>query len=86
MSVYICIHTYKRMHIYTYINIHIYIYEKVRYLSARMLSDRDSPLVTNQLFVARSKRLRELMKVYHQADQSSKDSWGDQQVDIIIFD
>jgi hypothetical protein len=59
---------------------------KTRYLSSRMLSDRDNPLVTNQLFVARSKRLCELMKVYYQADQSSEDTWRDQQVDIMTFD
>jgi hypothetical protein len=59
---------------------------KTRYLSARMQSDRDNPLVTNQLFVARSQRLCELMKVYYQADQSSEDTWRDQQVDIMTFD
>lgn len=59
---------------------------KTRYLSARMSSDRDNPLVTNQLFVARSKRLCELMKVYYQTDQSSEDTRRDQQVDIMTFD
>jgi hypothetical protein len=59
---------------------------KTKILSARMVSDRESPVVTKQLFVARSPGLCALMTTY-QTDQSSEgSSMQNKQIDIKTLD